>query len=481
MGEAISLVGFRVALSLSMPEERILVLEGDFDFGEVSVGTTAARELAIANKGNADLMVSGLSLPDGFSGDWSGVISAGSTQSVSITFAPQEEQSYAGELVVSSDATSGANTLPVSAIGVSALVAAIQLQGDLNYGGVLVGEEKTRVLLIENFGGADLVVGGISLPEGFRGDWEGTIGPSGEQEVTITFEPEATWTYSGNLVVDIGEVPGENTAFIHGYGMPAILPEGMVFVPGGTNAGVDPDIGAYSLTVNSFYMDKFPVTKALWDEVYSWAIVNGYSFDNVGDGKAGDHPVHMVNWYDTVKWCNARSEKEGLTPVYTVAGNVYRTGQFPEVVANPGLGYRLPRGNEREYAARGGLSGKRFPWGDEIHHGHANYLANGARYSYDVSPYTTDTYHPTYSTGAWPHTSPVGSFAPNGYGLFDMSGNVEERCFDGLNNGELRLKVGGSFNGWAGTSRVRNNIYAGPPEAASSFVGFRAVRSMDSP
>ncbi len=106
-------------------------------------------------------------------------------------------------------------------------------------------------------------------------------------------------------------------------------PSGMVLIPGGTNSGRNPLArgeshnatqypATYSQTVNAFYMDKNPVTKALWDEVYAWAThadrgANVYSFVYSGSGKAADHPVQNVNWYDVVKWCNARSEKEGLT------------------------------------------------------------------------------------------------------------------------------------------------------------------------
>jgi hypothetical protein len=75
-------------------------------------------------------------------------------------------------------------------------------------------------------------------------------------------------------------------------------------------------------------MDKYEVTKALWDEVKNWNGGNGYSYDNAGTGKATNHPVQTVSWFDVVKFCNARSQKEGLTPVYyTDAGltTVYKT------------------------------------------------------------------------------------------------------------------------------------------------------------
>ena len=54
-------------------------------------------------------------------------------------------------------------------------------------------------------------------------------------------------------------------------------------------------------------MDRYEVTKALWDEVRAWAMKNGYGFDYAGSGKAQDHPVQTINWYDAVKWCNPSS------------------------------------------------------------------------------------------------------------------------------------------------------------------------------
>ncbi len=265
-------------------------------------------------------------------------------------------------------------------------------------------------------------------------------------------------------------------------------PGGMVMIPGGTNAGTNP-LGAgeshgdwypatYSLTVDSFYMDKYKVTKALWDEVYVWAIANGYSFDHAGSGKAANHPVQTVNWYDVVKWCNARSQKEGRPAVYTVDGAVYKTGRADNVVQASAAGYRLPTGHEWEYAARGGVASRRFPWGDAdtIQHARANYYSSTYD-SYDTSP--TREHHPAYATGGSPYTSPVGSFAANGYGLHDMAGNVWEWCYDWYPGyeGTQRVIRGGAWTHYANTCRVGHRGSSYMADRDSRDLGFRTVRS----
>jgi formylglycine-generating enzyme required for sulfatase activity len=219
-------------------------------------------------------------------------------------------------------------------------------------------------------------------------------------------------------------------------------PPGMVLIPAGSftmgdtfNEGCSSERPTHSVYISAFYMDTNEVSKAQWDEVHQWDIANGYGFDWVGSGKAPNHPVQRIRWYDLVKWCNARSEKEGLVPAYytkAAQSNVYRTGQTN--VLNDWVkwtaGYRLPTEAEWEKAARGEASGHRFPWSDvdTISHSRANYEANTHSHAYDVSP--TQGYHSDYVPGNNPCTSPVASFAANGYGLYDMAGNVFEWCWD---------------------------------------------------
>ena len=128
-------------------------------------------------------------------------------------------------------------------------------------------------------------------------------------------------------------------------------PDGMAMIPAGEftmgdtfGDGSGNALPPHTVYVSAFYMDQYEAPKALWDEVYNWAIGHGYTFDNAGSGKAADHPVQTVNWYDAVKWCNARSEMENRTPAYYTDAKLktrYRRGQAePYVKWN--AGYRLP-------------------------------------------------------------------------------------------------------------------------------------------
>ena len=269
---------------------------------------------------------------------------------------------------------------------------------------------------------------------------------------------------------------------------------GMALIPAGSftmGDSLDDDsfgfaLPLHSVYISAFYMDRYEVTKALWDDVYNWAINHGYSFDNAGLGKAATHPVQTVTWFDCAKWCNARSEKEGRTPAYYTDAGLsvrYRTGQVAPYV-NWNAGYRLPTEAEWEKAARGGNSGQRFPWGNTITHSQANYYSSTSD-AYDISP--TQSYHPTFS-GVTPVTSPVGYFAPNGYGLYDMAGNVWEWCWDwygayssssqtdplGPASGSHRVLRGGSWYRDAFYCRTAYRPSTYPTGRRDDF-GFRSV------
>jgi sulfatase modifying factor 1 len=286
-------------------------------------------------------------------------------------------------------------------------------------------------------------------------------------------------------------------------------PAGMALIPAGSftmgncmdpNEGNADELPLHPVYVSAFYMDKYDVTYALWQTVYNWAITNGYSFDYAGSGKAANHPVQTIDWFDSVKWCNARSEMEGRTPAYytdPAQTMVYRSGH---AVANSqegsiwviwNGGYRLPTEAEWEKAARGGLIGKRFPWGNTISWSQALYHAyplSLAPYGYAYDLATAFGSDPAFDGGGYPYTSPVGYFAPNGYGLYDMAGNVWQWCWGwywsygsaaqtdphGLTSGSTVVCRGGDHEDNAPFCRTAHREQASM-SYADAYLGFRTV------
>jgi formylglycine-generating enzyme required for sulfatase activity len=290
--------------------------------------------------------------------------------------------------------------------------------------------------------------------------------------------------------------------------VPVYTADGMALIPAGSFTMGDVadtnyigDAFPTNVYVSAFYVDTNLVSYSQWTNIYSYAVNHGYGFNHAGAGKSANHPVQMVNWYDCAKWCNARSQQAGLTPIfYTDMGltqvftnsstsSEYSLVVYPNWTAK---GYRLPTEAEWEKAARGGLSGQRFPWGNTISESQANYVGDTS-YFYDLGP---NGYNTNFNTGAYPYTSAVGYFAPNGYGVYDMAGNVTEWCWDywyagtpyptgspylggsdprGPASGTYRVMRGGRWdvNGFNARCAIRAYSF---PRNPDYIIGFRCVR-----
>lgn len=217
----------------------------------------------------------------------------------------------------------------------------------------------------------------------------------------------------------------------------AFIPEGRFEMGDALDDGGGTESPVHTVFVSAFYMEINEVTLQLWNQVRTWGKENGYTDLPSGEGKGADHPVHSIGWWDAMKWCNARSEMEGRSPCYFEDADrliVYRKRirkiEHGEVDWSAN-GYRLPTEAEWEKAARGGLSGKRFPWGDTISQDQANYYNDGKK-PYNLS--TSVGFHPDAVGSKTPYTLPVRRFLPNNYGLYDLSGSVWEWCWDAYDN-----------------------------------------------
>ncbi|MCL2806098.1 MAG: formylglycine-generating enzyme family protein [Treponema sp.] len=234
-----------------------------------------------------------------------------------------------------------------------------------------------------------------------------------------------------------------------------------------TVGGEDRERPVRRVTVSSFYMGKYPITQKEWFDVMGTTIqqqrdMTGRSTVNSGQGD--DYPMYHVTWMEAIEYCNRRSVMEGLTPVYTVLGRVITC----DWDAN---GYRLPTEAEWEYAAKGG--NKDSPV----------FLYSGGNSVNDVAWVALPRSNRS--------TQPVGTKAPNSLGIYDMSGNVWEWCWDwfaddynyeganlpnpkGAPTGNRRVIRGGSWSSEAFQVRSASRFQASPTTRTLDR-GFRVV------
>jgi formylglycine-generating enzyme required for sulfatase activity len=231
----------------------------------------------------------------------------------------------------------------------------------------------------------------------------------------------------------------------------------------GSTNGENNEKPVHTVTVKSFYMGKYEVTQKEWVAVMGTTVARQRDVLNKSwplSGEGDNYPIYYVNWHEAVEYCNKLSLKEGLTPAYRGSGDTI-TCDFNAT------GYRLPTEAEWEYAARGGNKGPR------------DYTYSGGNSADSVA---------WYDGNSGERIHPVGTKQPNSLGLYDMSGNVWEWCWDwygsysgghqtnpvGPASGRYPVLRGGGWYDYASFCTVAHRD-GGSPTNRSSALGFRVV------
>ncbi len=250
----------------------------------------------------------------------------------------------------------------------------------------------------------------------------------------------------------------------------------MKLIPSGTFLMGDSNVNSpvHRAQIPAFLMDETPITYADF-QTYVDDGGNVSRYWKYSSYNMPEQPVTGVSWYQAVNFCNWRSQREGLQPVYYAEGDYDAWGHEKWAVDYSANGYRLPTEAEWEYAARGGLVQQPYPLGAVFDASNANF--------------DTDQGH---KQSKWWRLATVYDQQVNAYGLYGMSGNVWEWCTDwygadyyqdspecqpkGPENGRTKIMRGGSWGSPGPTFLTTSYRSHAAPSNYNYDIGFRCVR-----
>lgn len=264
------------------------------------------------------------------------------------------------------------------------------------------GDLLTITISVSDDGGSTFAV-----PAGaFTGDVGSGIAPGPNKQIVWDAGADVPEVYSTNYRIKITASDGlaGGATIIGQDGVPmALIPAGE-FQMGDSLDEMSDALPVHTVYLDAFFMDVYEVSNAEYAQ-----FLNSYG-RNTDD--SGNELLDLDDDCLIEKSGNTYRAMSGYEEHPVIEVSWYGANTYAEY-----YGKRLPTEAEWEKAARGGLVGKRYPWGDSIDSTKANYDADGTR------DWTT-------TADMLKYLEPVGSFAPNGYGLYDMAGNVEEWCAD---------------------------------------------------